>query len=90
MASRVTKAKEQLGRFNHDKNQFETVLSLGMKYGFIILNLKQKLNQSMGTGLPPKKFKLSPSDGTVMLVACLGFTLRNAESFHAKRPNCGC
>ena len=51
------------------------VLSLGMKCGFIMLNLKQKLSQKqqkLAGSPPPKKFKLSPSTDKVMLVVFLG------------------
>ena len=43
-----------------------------MKYGFVMLSLKQTLSQSSGNELVlhlPKKFKLSPSAGKVRLVA---------------------
>ena len=39
---------------------------------------------------PPKKFKLSPSAGKVMLVAFWEFTWINSGLFHAKRLRCDC
>ena len=51
------------------KISFETVLLLGMKCGFIMLNLKQMHSQISGKEQVSKKFKLSPSTDKVMLVA---------------------
>ena len=48
--------------------------SLGMKCGFIMLNLKQKAHSKqwkLAGFQPPKKFKLSSYAGKVMLVASL-------------------
>ena len=69
---------KQLKQLTEDKKKktkirFWTVLSLGMKCGFITLTLKAKAQSKQWklTGSPPpKKFKLSPSAGKVMLVAC--------------------
>ena len=52
-ASRVTIAKEHLGILTMMKISFWTVLSLGKKCGFIMLNLKQKLSQSSGKAGSP-------------------------------------
>ena len=43
-ASRLTIEKEHLGRFNRDENKYLNCISLVMKCGFIILNLKQQFH----------------------------------------------
>ena len=71
------------------KISFWTILSLRMKYGFIMLNLKQKFSQSSGNGIVPR---LPRSLSCVHLLAMLyntvcflRFTWNNTVSFLTKR-----
>ena len=71
-ASWVTIAKEQLGRFNHDKNYVLNCFVTGddMWIHYAEPETKAQSQQWKLTGSPPlKKFKLSQSAGKVTLVA---------------------
>ena len=86
----MTITKEHLGHFNHDKNKFLNCIVTGdvIQVHYAEPETKTQSKQWKQAGsLPPKKFKLSPSAGKVML---LGFTWNNTGSLHAKRSNCDC
>ena len=71
-ASRMTTAKEHLGRFNHDENKVLNCIFTGdvmwVHYAEPETKAQSKLWKPAGSP-SPKKFKLSPSVGKVMLVA---------------------
>ena len=86
-ASRVTKAKEYLGRFNHDESKILNCIVTGDEMWLHYAEPEQKLSQSSGNELLPtsQEVYVVPSARKVMLVTFDGFTWNNTGSCHAKR-----
>jgi hypothetical protein len=86
-ATRVTNAKEHLSRFNREEDKFLNRITLEMRCGFIIPNLRQNLIQTSGNELAPHLLKsLSCLSFDWQSHACclLVFTRNYTYSFHAK------
>ena len=87
----MTIAKDHLGLFNHDENKFLNCIVTGDETWVYYAEPEAKAQSrqwKQASSPPPKKLKLSPSAGKVMLIA---FSASHEIILaHAKTSNCYC